>query len=722
MKKHVLFITLLALMAAQVRSQVIQVTDTAATGTVDARANDHLIPGGPLGFLIWDQEICNLGNFIPGLYGNDFATICRVHAIERDESYPHPHRVSSHATSRAMINGNNSQALRIKWKNHGANYARTDGHEALISTTLDFSVDMAVTGIPAGTPVIVYWRYDIFGAGSTEHEDLPFSEEDSIEVVNTMTVNGVSQLQNFFNFSSANGLPGWNEWKNRTGNFRTTAGSDFSFAVTSSVRLRLQIPGKSGAGYPVDENDGIFRGEIVFSVVPLNPPVSNNVADSASLFLFSVDIGSDAEISDPQMDGNELFDPGDLYPGVIPSGPAPVAWKDDLLIFGHDPAPRPSFPFDPAPVGSGMPVDLVRSAWFDLDGSDLLAASLANLAYGPGQPSIPWFADSCIHEAEYLFVSFEDDTPEFYTSPGPPSVPVNSFSPVMGSVYSGLGERDEVMEYDLDAFPGSGTTFEYKVFSEAMLHSGLAPNPPGSNGPDDDADALDLIPVNGSTTPCTQWYISVDHEAAYNHPTIGAPFLNPGYVYQVTPAGPVPVVTLVHTGLIAGADLRDFEFAWVWDTLPAIPRFGLALLFSVAPDDPLTSEDETGGLNPHMIYYSFLNGISHQFSADFFRDPIDGLTVWKNSLNGTQAFPNPVWGTKTWTGSANDNWAGPLNWFPQGVPFDPEDVTIPDLSPGPVVGGTGFDCDDLFISKGAILTIKPGSGLTVQGAVVLEGP
>jgi hypothetical protein len=347
------------------------------------------------------------------------------------------------------------------------------------------------------------------------------------------------------------------------------------------------------------------------------------------------------------------------------------------------------------------------------------------MLYGPGFPSIPYFSDSCIYEAEYLYVSFDDDAPEFYTSAAPPSVPVNSASPVMNKIYSEAGTKNEVREYDFDPIPASASYFDNNVYSEPDIHINLSPNPLLNDSADDDIDALDMILIHGSQTPCTQWYFTADHEAVYNHPIIGPPFfLDPATIYQPSPAGPVAVITPVHTGLAPGTDMRDFEFAWVWDTIPSTPRFGLAILFTVAPDDPVTADDETGGLDPHMIYYSFLNGTNHPYSIHQFDDPVDGLAVWSTSLNGTLSFPNPVWGTKTWTGSNNENWTNGMNWFPQGVPFSPEDVIIPAVLPSPVINSPnlGLDCRDLFISRGAILTISPGRTLTTTGSVTLESP
>jgi hypothetical protein len=676
-------------------------------------ANDYLVPAPPpVGDLIWETETCTLNNFTAGLYGNDYATICFVSAKEEDD-VPNPHEVSCYATSRAFINGNNTNKIQIKWKNHSTTYASSDGYYAENHTALSVNVNMQVTGIPDGTPVTVYWWYDIFGGGNTYHENVP-PDEDDISVINTMTVNGIGQFNNNqFDFISPGGLAGWNEWKNVTGAFRINAGTNFNFSLTSHISLFLNEPAKPGGNFGTDENDGIFRGIIYFTVVSDYPPAPVNNDDM--LTLLSLDIGSDCEISDPQLNGNERFDPGDLYPRSINPLPVITPWIDDFQIFGHDPDPKPFAPFNAAPVGSGVAPASVQSIYFDLDGSDLIAYQLSGIIPMPGDPTMPsiaWYNDSCIYEAEYIFISFDDDMPEHYTDVS--SVPVNSNSPGLFTIYSESGTQDEAREYDYDPMPASGAYFQNNQFSETDLHADLGPNPVGTNDFDDDIDALDMIPMYGTYTPCTQYYFSADHEAAYNHPLLFPDFLlDPATIYTTSPAAPVPVIDSTHHGLPTGTDIDAFEFAWVWDYDQN--RLGLALLFSVDDDDPLTLADESGGLNSKMIYYSFMNGSFQEFSANQLNDDIDGLAVWQSSLNGTPVNPNPVWGTKTWTGAVNARWQNALNWFPQGVPFDPEDVTIPNVTRLPVIGINGLDCRSLMIDPSASVLLQSGNTFSVKG-------
>ncbi len=706
-----LLLVLMALAGLLCPGQSIHVTSATVSGLADAIANDHLVPL-PVDLTIFDQQACSHGGFTPGLFGNDYASICFVHAKE-EGTVPQPHEVSAYIGSRALINGDNSPVVHIRWKNTGSNYATSDGHNASIVSSLDFTVLMEVTGIAPGTPVTVYWWFSIFAGGTTEHED-PNVPEDSISVINAMAVNGDAQVSNQFNFSSPGGLPGWNEWKNVTGTFTTLAGTDFSFSVASMVRLYLNEPaGPGGMGFGIDQNHGIFKGDIWFTAIPEYPVPVNNIEDM--LPLFSLDIGSDAEFSDPQQNGNEYFDPGDLYAKNPHNFQSPVPpFRDDAAIFGGgDPDPKNSPPINPAPVGSGASFDGVRGIFFDLDGADLLEINLDGILPVPGEASLPWFADSCIFESEYLFVSFDDDDAALYTAGMPGSVPVNSFSPFMGTIYSGLGVRDEIMEFDFDVFPVSGSSFQDTVDSESELHINLAPDPPTLNEPDDDVDALDMIPIVNNVTPCSYWYFSCDHEAVYNHPSIPGFTLDPAVIYLQTPAGPVPVVTHLHHNLQPGTDIDAFEFAWVRDAGES--RFGLALLFSVDDDDPLTIFDESGGLDPRKLYYSFMNGAYYPFSAHALHDDIDALAAWSHSLNGAVAFPNPVWGTKTWRGSHSANWNHHLNWFPRGVPFDPEDVLVPPVSPMPVIGTSGLDCRSLEIGPGAQVNLMPGVNFEIKG-------
>ena len=201
-------------------------------------------------------------------------------------------------------------------------------------------------------------------------------------------------------------------------------------------------------------------------------------------------------------------------------------------------------------------------------------------------------------------------------------MPVNSRSPFQTQLFGQTSNRDEVE--GLAVFPGppANIYFDYGFLSEADLHQNLAPNPDNfADDLDDDVDELDIR--NGS---CSEWYFSADHEASY--------VFDPGTIYEKIGGGPgggwTPVVMdTTHLGLPASTDIDAFEFCWLWDQNEN--RNGLALLFSVDDDDPQTPEDESGGLDPRIIYSSFLNGSSQVF-LDGFTDDIDGIAIWNTPL------------------------------------------------------------------------------------------
>ena len=344
------------------------------------------------------------------------------------------------------------------------------------------------------------------------------------------------------------------------------------------------------------------------------------------LFEFSVDIGSDNEISDPQLDGDEAFDPGDVYwwrsAAVI--SPGRDGFKDDKNIFGSDPNPKTP---DAAgttrvPVGTGGFADFAD--YFDLDAHDQIDASLSSLGLvppaAPAPGPIAQFASLCIHEPNFIMVSFDDDmSPSWPTG----DVPVMAPSAFAGMTYGMTGISDEVLGVTLGPFgapPPLTIMSVYPVADEIGVHASLAPNPDFGEPDDDDVDSLDIV---ASDQTCPNWYFSADHEASNG--------LDSGAIYEVTAVGPVLVIDdMVHLGIPEDTDIDAFEFAWLED--PTAPGgLSLAILFSVDDDDPLTAEDESGGMDPTMIHVSFMTGFSFPMTDPLF-DDVDALTVWTNSL------------------------------------------------------------------------------------------
>ena len=101
----------------------------------------------------------------------------------------------------------------------------------------------------------------------------------------------------------------------------------------------------------------------------------------------------------------------------------------------------------------------------------------------------------------------------------------------------------------------------------------------------------------------------------------------------------IPTLLNNDGSLASKPDIDAFEFVWLIDQYGG--RFGLTLLFSVDDDDPLTANDETGGLDPAMIYASYLNGSYFEFTADIPEvDDIDAIACWRSSLEGKLRNPN----------------------------------------------------------------------------------
>jgi hypothetical protein len=415
-----------------------------------------------------------------------------------------------------------------------------------------------------------------------------------------------------------------------TGSFLETAGVPWDISVSGEPFALISSPGV-GPG-DVDRSLAFQSGCAVFRLGAVPPPLPECAPPALE---FSVDIASDAELSDPAADGDEVFDPGDLYPAGGPFLPAPLSgFPDDALIFGgfdHEPDPLgpPGVP-NAAPACLGDPPPEIAERWFDLDGSDRTDFDVRPLI-DAGGPIAP-FPSPCVFDARHLAFSYDDDLAGHHAGSGGPicDVPTRSPSPGIFGVYGSDATEDEV----LAALVGSGATPVtlgpvYGVASERALHPNLAPGPDPAFEDDDDVDALDALPGPGADgeepPPCEFWYFSADHEA------VSFLGLDPGDIYLVVPGGPLALAVddVVDLGLDDDTDLDAFEFAFHRDAEigPA-----LVVLFSVDDDDPLTPGDESGGLDPAMVYVSWMTGFSVPFLDAALDDDVDALTVYCEEL------------------------------------------------------------------------------------------
>jgi len=535
--------------------------------------------------------------------------------------------------SYVRLKGDASSTMEIDWQNYSKVSAQVEWNfEADARNNLFFDFGLYITAggsYSNGDSILVYYEYDICGSGKSKPEG---TAEDAVHCNNSFYMNGNDELGTSFCFNNPappQPLRTGIKRKNSSGTFKVAVGDLFNIKVNSEISDTIRMPG--AGGYPVrDRAMGHFWGKLKISVFPLPVPVvySNHHE-------FSLDIGSDSERSDPIADGDEVFDPGDAYvlggPALAPNGQNGI--QNDHMLFMGDPMPVPNDPATAAPCGNGLPLGPVE--YFDLDGMDYTSIDVMDYDFGPGKPSVPKYDDPLIHLAENMLISFDDDSNENYTynSWGYQSVPVNSASPYMMNTYGQTDNADEVIAVDFDAYivPSPGFSVD-SLWDEKDVHISMSPNPDGIAEDDDDVDALDFI---ANEDLQSFYYFSADHEATYYYDLPNGIMLKSGSIYARFPwaLNLTEVINCsTHLGLNDGTDIDAFEFGWVWDTIAG--RLGLALLFSVDDDDWLTSNDESGGLDPAMIYYSFLNGTYSNFSTFPCDDDVDAITICKRSFNG----------------------------------------------------------------------------------------
>lgn len=335
--------------------------------------------------------------------------------------------------------------------------------------------------------------------------------------------------------------------------------------------------------------------------------------EAISNYLYSTDIGSDLDISDP------VTPPGSMDAGAIYTprgGPGnPLLWKDD-----DSPTPFwPGYPFSNAPqpqpheIGTSG-IDMYHT-YFDLDAEDQVLSGVSI-----GQVST---LDALRLSGVYSIynptrLSYDDDGPNGWAVSG--DVPTTA-----------APDRAIEIHGTWITPPPVGPASSVPLIDEVGLQ--LDPNPPGQNF-DDDVDALDWHPlIEDPNDPMAfkARYFSPDHEADLG--------LDPGDIYLTLRNGGQPNVTMafddvMNFGVSDETDIDAFEFVAIDDDWAAL--FGIVLqpdewitaaIFSVDQDDldtPLI--DESGGLNPNVIYLSDLLGNYVAATGDY-GDDIDALTV-----------------------------------------------------------------------------------------------
>ncbi len=372
--------------------------------------------------------------------------------------------------------------------------------------------------------------------------------------------------------------------------------------------------------------------------------IEETLPEPEHILLFSLDIGSDTELSDPVMDVDEVFDPGDayLFQGAYIPMPGTDGYFDDAQAFGTDPHPDGGVPGTGAPCVSGIPIDQVQLDYFDMDGIDLAECDLRDYAFGEGMPPIEKFNDPFIHIPDSLYISFDDDDAFPYTDPSG-SIPRLGFSPI-GMIYGQQQNNDEILEVviNLTSPPQAQIVIINPKYDEVNIHTNLTPDPTLAsaiqNGHDDDVDALDA-PYELSDAART--YFSADHEATYTDFT-GLP-LNPGSIYLAENGSAYEVINgQFDIGLFPDTDVDAFEFTWAIN--PQYNYWALAMIFSVDDDDPTTPYDESGGMMPNELYLTFMTGWWIDLTQVGFEDDIDAITIFETpgSLQAPKADFSPL--------------------------------------------------------------------------------
>jgi len=370
-------------------------------------------------------------------------------------------------------------------------------------------------------------------------------------------------------------------------------------------------------------------------------------------YLYSTDLGSDLDLSDPSNNGVVgWMDCGAIYRvnELAQPDPVPILWKDDDNLpvpgvwagvpFQNAPQPIPGpgdgryLPFlQFITVIPEMTVEEAYAAYFDLDGEDEVIAPPVQIVEG-FQMTAKEFADAGIYVPglNNVRMSFENDNaPGWFDLTHVSDVPTlvktdNDFETYAGGVSC------------VAPLPNTATP----ECVEKQLGLGLMPG--DGQDHDDDVDALDWHREDPELF--RDRYFTVDHEA-----NLG---LDPGDIYHTINDGTVNIQMVIddvtQIGVRDDTDVDAWEFVNIdYDcakelfgpdfTAPLDPTLNiLAAIFSVDQDDPDTPNiDESGGLNPSVIYMTNLAGtyaiVSGDYTHLFSQEPaivnedIDALTV-----------------------------------------------------------------------------------------------
>jgi hypothetical protein len=571
--------------------------------------------------------------------------------------------IQADAYGRGVFDGIGSPLLTVKWKCHAITRISAEcfalDYCVYGEAQMNNHIEVTVDGVPSGQPVLIHAAWYLLLNTNYDPENPGLPPDDPAEItINQFDIQVVGGMvtdllpPGGLSFTGVNAVAYYPP-TGGSGVIVAQGGDTIIINFNATAIAGVKDPPRL-AGPLLDRSWGLANGVMLLSIdrpIPLPPPYLQPGPPAE----FSLDIGSDTEMSDPYQDYDEVFDPGDMYPWNGP--PLPLGgddgFRDDALIFGVDYWPQaPDGP--PSTTGAltcqstGAPIDdVLNGSRFDLDGSDTIGADLTTLI-PPSNPLtnpilLAQHPIDCVYRPNYLIVSLDDDEAGHYIgTPTTCTVPVNSqslLSPTQSQTYGLSLERDEILAIgglNRASPPSMQVIDTVGIRDEESLHASLYPNPDTSERDDDDVDALDV-----NDAPCDWWYISADQEATGID---GGGFnLDAGGIYRVNALGGSPVKVIddvTHLGLAEATDIDAFEFVWL--PHPSGAGNALAILFSVVPDDPLTSLiDESGGLDPRQIYGSFFDGTYFDYlgyedaTSTFVATPLD------DNVDGIAASPLP---------------------------------------------------------------------------------
>ncbi len=320
-------------------------------------------------------------------------------------------------------------------------------------------------------------------------------------------------------------------------------------------------------------------------------------------YRFSLDLGSDWDLSDPTNGEANQMDCGDIYlerPLQQPPNVPPPLVKDDD---SQDVGPNLGYPFDPAQGGAPQPVEIpnqtpqlvgtapqdtpqdqvlgVYSEYWDLDASDQIGLDLPMLPTTLVElpPTPRSLASMGVHvEPEWIAASWDDD--------GPPGWYINQAGaagfvadiPTMVPPHHGhysTFDNQEDHEEVVEAVGAFGTWMSSPVGTRVESQIGVPLMNSGFHH-DDDIDALDVEDHR-------YWYFSPDHEANLQLDPgsifmTDLNFVGANYVPMFDQAGNIGLLDDPLTpDITEDADVDAWEFC-------ALRRETMLQMFDLSPD------------------------------------------------------------------------------------------------------------------------------------------